>query len=796
MEGMLQDVRYAVRTLRRAPAFTAVAVATLALGIGANTAMYSVVRAVLLRPVSAHEPDRLVHVYESNAGRGLPLSATSIADYAAWKEQARTLDLAAFIRVSRSSSVSGEAQRYNAIAATASFLPVLGRAVQTGRWFREEEEVPGLHRVTVLGDRLWKRQFAQDPAIAGRSLMLDGEPYTIVGVAPPDLAAPFAPDLWVPLLAKPRDGDPNASRSNRFLQVVGRLRPGFMLSQANAELAALAGDVERRFPSSNSGWTAGAQPLVHWLVPRDIRTALGVLLAAVGIVLLIACANVANLLLARSEGRRKEIAIRAALGAGASRIARQLLTESLLLSLGGGLLGVVLGSTIVNAAARSLEDIVPRGESIAIDGSVLAFAAAASILTGLLFGLAPVLQLGRRWGLDALHQAGRASQPSSRGRVRSVLVTAQVSLATLLLVGAALLMQSFARLQRVPTGLNAESVLTASIPLPGDRYFPGDRYAALLARLNESLRNSAGVTAAGTSIAIPLGPGSHMKGPLAADASAQPVTAEWRSADAGFFAALGIPLLRGRLFDAHDSRPVYVLSQAGARSIFGDRDPIGRTISVRGASGEVIGVVGDIRMRSLGDPPDRVVYMPLGQGGFFGVFSVFVRAAGPPQTVAGILRERLREIDPTLPAFDVRSMHEWVDQRAAPARIRTWVLAGLAGVALLLGMIGIYGVLGYLASLRRHEFGVRLALGATPADILRMVLAGGLGLAVAGVAAGLAAAAVLTRALDTLLFGVRSRDPLTFAGVAVVLLLAAAVACVVPARRAASADPIVTLRGE
>ncbi|HEV8385177.1 MAG TPA: ABC transporter permease [Candidatus Acidoferrales bacterium] len=804
LESLAQDLRYALRVLRKNPGFTTVAVLTLALGIGANTAMYSIVHAVMLRPLPVPNAENLVRIYETHPSRGLLTFSASIPNYHSWQHQANSLELGAFISVPRNLTGDGEPQRLEAIAATSSFLTIMGTSLQLGRWFIEEEERPGQHRVAVLSDGFWKRRFGRDSNAVGRELLVDGEPYTIVGVARPDLTIPSAPDLWVPLLARPFFDDPNANRGNHFITVIARLRPGFTLPQAQAEMLSIARELERQFPESNKGWSIAVVPLLHWLIPQEIRTALVLLLGAVGIVMLIACANVANLLLARAESRRREMAIRAALGAGAARIARQLLTESLLLSIAGGALGVALGGGIVRVARRSLVEIVPRAADVVIDLNVLGFALGVSVITGLLFGVAPLAQLGKMRSLDALHQAGRTSQPATRSHLRALLVIGQVSLATLLLVGAGLLIQSLARMQQVSLGIEPDPVLTARIPLPSGKYWRAAAYSALLSRLTDALRSAPGVSAAGVSSAIPLGPGSHTMGKAAAIAPsdtslAQPINCDWRSADAGFFAALRIPVLRGRLFgreNVPDGRRVFVLSQEAARSLYGAEDPVGRQLRVNDAVGEVIGVVGDVRMKNITDPPARVVYLPLEQAGFFGVFTVFVRTGDRPEAAAALIRERLREIDPNVPAYGFRPMRDWVENSSARARIRTWVLALLAGVALALGMIGIYGVLAYLVTLRRHEFGVRLALGARPGNLLRLVLVQGLGLALIGVATGLAGSLLLTRILDTLLFGVGARDPMTFLGVAMLLLLSALIACYVPARRAARADPIAALRME
>lgn len=807
LEGLAQDLRYGTRLLRRNPGFTAVAVLTLALGIGGSTAIYSLVYAVMFRPLPFHQPDALVRIYETNPTRNSWTSHASIPNYVSWKEEVRSLELAAFQGGSPIWTGDGEPERLGSVRATASFLPVLGTDLHLGRWFLEEEQRPGQHRVAVLSEQLWKRRFGQDPNVRGRKLLLDGESYTVVGVARAELAIPsWMPDadLWVPLIV-----DPNANRGNRQYKVIGRIRPGFTLQQARADMRAIARQLERQFPASNQGQGVRVVPLLHWIIPPEIRTALLVLLGAVGMVMLIACANVANLQLARAEARRKEMAIRAALGAGRARIMRQLLTESLLLSLAGGALGIALGGAIVDIARGALVEIVPRADKVSMDLNVLTFALAVSLVTGVLFGMAPLVQLGEMRSLDALHQAGRTSQPAAGGRLQALLVVAQVSLASLLLVGAGLLIHSFVRLQQVSLGIDPDSVLTARLPLPHARYPGGREISAMLSRLTDALQSAPGVHAAGVSSAIPLAPYTHTTGSATAVAPSnaslgKPISCGWRAADAGFFAALRIPVLRGRVFareDGGDGRPVFVLSREAARRLYGAEDPVGRQLELSGAAGEaivgeVIGLVGDVHMEDITGPPEPIVYLPVARGGRFGTYSLFVRTDSRPEAAATLVRARLRDIDPDQPAYGFRSMRGWVEETWAPAQIRTWVLGLLASVALTVAMIGIYGVLAYLVTIRRHELAVRLALGAHPRNLLNLVLVQGLGLALVGLAAGLAGAMLLARVLDTLVFGVSSHDLATFLGVAVLLFFAALVACYAPAQRAARTDPIVALRSE
>jgi putative ABC transport system permease protein len=792
LDQLWQDLRYALRTLRKSPGFATVIVATLALGIGATTGMYSIAHAVMFRPLSLPDPQDLVRIYEANPSRNLLAFSASGPNYASWRQYVHGLELAAFISVACNWTGDGEPQRLDGIAATSSFLRVAGPTVQLGRWFSEEEERPGQQYVVVLSDSFWKRQFAQDDGVLGRKIILNAEPHTIIGVARSDLAIPVRPDLWIPRVL-------DANRGNRFLYVIGRLNSGVTLENARAELSAIARDLESQFPATNKGWGVAVVPLMQWLIPPEVRTTLSVLLAAVAMILLIACANLANLQLARAESRRKEIAVRLALGAGARRIARQLMTESMLLSLSGGGLAVLIAAAIARAARNYLAEIVPRVDQVSLDLNVLVFALALTLLTALLFGAAPIGQV-KNMRLEALQQMGRSSQPTARRQIRSVLVAGQVAIATLLLIGAALLLQSLARLQATPLGFNADSVLTARIPLPGAKYGINGAYARFLDQLTEGLRSTSGVLAAGVSNATPLGPGSSITGVAAvlpSDSAAEhSVACGWRSVDRGFFETLSIPLIRGRLFNTADdgARRVFVLSQELARALFGDQDPVGRQLRLNDAAGEVIGIVGDLRLRNISDPPDRIVYVPISQGGLFGVFSVFVRTNDRPETAAPVVRERLREIDPNLPAFSLRPQSDWVSNNSARARIRTWVLVLLAAIALGVGTIGIYGVLSYLVSLRSHEFGVRVALGANPRNLLMLVLLQGLGLALIGTALGLLGAFLLARLMETLLFGVSASDPVTYLVITVLLLLAALLACALPARRAARTDPIMTIR--
>jgi putative ABC transport system permease protein len=789
-----QDVRFALRSWRRSPAVPFVALSALTLGMGANIAIFSVTHAVLLRPLPVREPERVLVAHETRAPEATG-AGVSLPNYLSWAEGSRTLDLAAYSGQALTWTGNEHPERLDALSATASFLPVLGVPLQSGRWFRPDEERPGQHRVAVLSDRLWRTRFAADADVLGRRLMMNGAAYTVIGVASAELSVPSEPDLWVPQVVDAA----TARRNNRYLAVVARLKPGTTLGQARADMTSLAAALEREFPDSNRGFGITLVPLEQAAVPLETRTTLIVLLLASAIVLLIACANVANVLLSRAAGRVREIAIRAALGAGAVRIARQLLTEAMLLSCAGGLLGIGVSVAIVTSARRMLADIVPRAEEAGLNGPVFAFAMTVAILTGIAFGLAPLWHVRRAGGDGLFHPAGRDDRLPSRNRARGMLVVAQVALTTLLLVGAGLLVQSLVRLQQVATGINAESVVTAKLSLVRARLPNGAAIAAFLARLTDDLERTRGVEVAGVSSAIPLSPGAYTITNVAAETEPV-VSCQWRLVDAGYFRALQIPILRGRTFSSQDvaeSPRVFVISQQTARALFGESDPIGRRLRLEnGNSGEVVGVVADVRMRNLGEPPERVVYFPPSQFGFFPLFNVVVRTPLQPDQAAAVIRDRLKALDGNLAAYEVQSMQHWVDRNSATMRVRTALMSALGVVALLLGVVGVYGVMSYLVSLRMREFGIRTALGAPPWAIPVSIVRRTAIYAATGTALGFAAALPLVDRMRGLLYGIDPKDPGTFAGVAAIVVFVALAASVVPARRAARTEVLIVLRTE
>ena len=789
-----QDLVYGLRTWRRSPSIPVVTIAALTLGIGANLAIFTVAHAVLMRPLTVREPGRVVVVQETRAASSVAAGGASFPNYLSWTERARSLDLAAYSGQALTWTDAAQPERLEGLATTASFLGVIGGSLQGGRWFTADEAQPGQAGVVVLSDRLWRERFAADPQVIGRRLTLNGTPYTAIGVAAPTLTVPFEPDVWVPQV-----GDASPSRrATRYLSVLGRLRPAFTNAQAQDEMSSIARVLEQEFPEANRDFRITLVTLADSLIPREIRSALAVLLVAAALVLLIACANVANVLLSRSTARRTEIALRRALGAGASRLTRQLLTEHVMLSATGALLGLMLSAAVVRVARANLAGVVPRINDVALDATVLAFALLLIVVTSIVFGFAPLWHL-RGQGGGVFHAIGRDDRARSRARSRTLLVLTQVSLTTLLLVGAALFIQSLARLQNVPLGMNPESVVTAKLSLRRAQLPNGSAISGFFSRFTSTLETSPGVTSAGISSAIPLSPGAFTMTRFAASADAF-LYCQWRLVDAGYFRTLQIPLVRGRLVgpeDRAESGRVFVISQATARAFFGDDDAVGRRLYFEnGTAGEVVGVVADVRMRDLREAPERVVYYPISQFGFFPQFNVVVRAEGGFERIAALIRERLKELDPGLAAYEMQNMQHWVAQNAALTRIRTALIASLGALALLLGTIGIYGTVSHLVAQRTREFGIRIALGARPAMLPLTVAARGLPSVAAGIALGLAAAVVSADRLRELLFEVDPRDPATFVSVAILVGVAAFTASYVPARRSAAADPVTVLRAE
>jgi putative ABC transport system permease protein len=814
---LAQDVRYALRMMRRTPAFTAIAILTLATGIGASTAIFSVVHAVLLRPLPYTDPDRVAMLWNHWTGSGKSgLSNPELFDF---RERLRSIDLAAAAGGSVNVVGRGEPERLKATYVTAGYLPVLGVQPRLGRAFRPEEERPGEGRVVLLAHDTWTRLFNGTADAVGQRVTLDRESYTVIGVLPQGFVLPNEFDdiersaVMLPLTMD--TSAPRAERGSHYLRAAARLRPGFTLEQAQAEVDAMTrGWLHEYQGEYDKAYGATLWPARTDIV-GDVRPALLVLFGAVCLVLLIACANVANLLLARGQVRAREVAVRRAIGASRARLVRQVLTESLVLAFAAAGAGVVLAHWLTRLMARTASG-VPRLDEVALDPVVLVFTAGVAVLTAVVFGCLPALQLAQtdstpeRWrSLSGLRGAGSAA---IRQSVRSALVTAQVALALVLLVGAGLLLQSFSKLLGVPAGFRPDRVLTFRVALPIDGFREREPVVRFFDELLARMRDIPGVTAAGAAAGLPLQTGigdwdfylpGETPGPHGSDRPA-----DWQVITPGYFEAMGVRLMRGRfvaLTDHGRAIPVVVVNETLARTYFSGRDPIGQQIRMSGGERPwmtIIGVSADLRHDSLDTPANAQVFMPHAQ---FTPFwsdttvrsvSVSIRTTGEPLAAASTVRARIREIDPNLPISQLMTMDDVVHRSIAPRRLQVLLFATFAAVALVLAVVGTYGVLSYQITERASEFGVRMALGARAGDILRMVIRQGMTPAVAGVLLGLGGAMALTRLLSTLLFDTEPLDPLTFAGTAALLLAAAFAACCVPARRATRVDPSTVLRAE
>ena len=808
-----QDVGYAMRMMRRTPGFTVVAILTLGTGIGANTAIFSVVNAVLMRPLPYGDPDTLTLLW--NHWPGSEKSGLSYPELLDFRERLRSVEIAGFAGGEGNLVGRGEPERLRYGVVSPNFLLVVGVQPALGRAFRAEEERRGHDAVVMLTHETWHRLFNGDPEVIGRTLDLDREIMTIVGVLPPEFVLPheFGTSERSALLV-PLTVDVSAARDQRgshFIRTVARLRPGSSLEQAQAEVDAITRAWDAEYPGEyNPGYGATLWPIRTDIV-GNVRPALLVLLGAVSLVLLIACANVANLLLARSRVRAREIAVRKAIGASQTRLVRQVITESLVLAAVAAAAGIALSYWLTTAIVRSAPDI-PRIVDVRLDPIVLAFTAVVSMLTAVVFGSLPALDLARR---DAnVHlSADRSSKSTLKHAVRSVLVTAQVALALVLLVGAALLVQSFSKLMRVPSGINADRVLTLRISLPLEGYGERDRVVAFYEQLLERLRSIPGVSSAGAIGGLPLQStigdwDFYLPGETPSDAGSDR-PADWQVVTPGYFEAMGVPLVRGRFPAATDranAPAVVIINETLARTYFAGRDPIGQQIRMSGKERDwmtIVGVCADIRHEGLDTPANAQVYLPHAQFTPFWrdttmrSFSIAIRAAsGDPLALASTVRARVRELDANLPISQVRTMASVVERSVAAPRLHMLLLTVFGVIALVLASVGTYGVLAYQITERTREFGVRMALGAKASDILRMVLREGMTPAVAGVLIGLGGAAMVTRLLASLLFETPPLDAAIFAGTAGMLLFAAFIACVVPARHATRVDPSTALRAE
>ena len=807
METLINDIRFCVRGLWKRPGFTVVAVLTLALGIGANTAIFSVVNAVLLKPLQFHDPERLVIVWEDATFAGFPRNTPAPANYVDWKTQTQSfVDMAATAESTFNLTGDGDPERVAAYSVTANFFPLLGVPPALGRVFTADDDRPGAHNVVMLSHGLWQSRYGSDPQIINRDIQLNGAKYTVVGVMPAGFQF-FESDvrLWVPIAL---DAEDLATRGGHYLKVIARMKPGVTLDQAQADLAAVMARVAKDHPAETMDGKLGAfaVPLREELA-GDVRGSLVVLLVAVAFVLLIACANVAGLMLARAVARRREIALRIALGAGRVRVVRQLLTESLLLAAVAG----VLGSVLAYWSFAFLQKLVPEQmallTSLTLDTRILLFTLLISLATGVVFGLVPALQSAKVDLNEALKQSMRVT---STGKLRSALIVFEVALSLVLLVGAGLLIQTLFQLFNQYSMLQPEQVLTMRTVLPRTKYNEPPKRDAFYQQVLDRVENLPGVVAAGYTTSVPLswkgGTSGFVPEGITAPIPGLAYDANHRQVSANYLQTMNIPLRAGRYFDTRDnanSMAVVIINETMARQYWPGQNALGRRFNIGdpndGPWAEIVGIVADVRQMGLDEPVKAEMYMPYQQVTDWPGYTprdLAIRTAGDPLSVAGSVRQIVREVDPDQPISNIATMSEVLGVEAAQRRMGMIMLAAFAGLALLLASLGIYGVLAYFVTQHTNEIGVRIALGASRRNILALVLKKGMGLTLLGVVIGLAASLALTRLMSSLLFGVNASDPVTFIIVPLLLATVAMLACWIPARRATKVDPMIALRYE
>jgi putative ABC transport system permease protein len=800
---MINDLRYAFRQLIKSPGFAAVTILTLALGIGACTAIFSVVDAVLLRPLDYPDPARLVVIRETQLP-DFPEFSVSPPNYLDWEKQTKSYEyLAAYSGSRINLTGDGEPQQLVGVKATAHYFDVYGIKPTLGRTFLPEEDAPGKSHVVVLSYPFWQRVFAGAADVVGHPIQLNGEPYTVVGVAPPGFGIASKVDTWMPMAFDPKE-TANDNRGAHYLNVAGRLRPGITVAQAEAELKVLAAQLATQYPDSNKGWGIFMMPLQDYSV-RDVRAVLYTLLGAVGCVLLIACANIANLLLARATARHREISIRAALGASRGRLVRQLLTESVLLALCGGLAGMLLARWGLDALLALAPASLPRVTDIHLNGAVLVFSLALSVMTGLVFGIAPAWLAARADVNEALKQGSRGStEGGARGRLRSALVVIEVTLALMLLGGAGLLARSFMQLAHVNPGFTPENATLLRLSLPQKKYALPEQQTAFANGLLERVRNLPGVQAAGLTHSMPLVGdyvlGFNIEGRPAIAPSDLPNT-NYYAITPEYFRAMGIRLVRGRVFTARDdakSPRVAIINETLARQHFPNEDPIGKRINITNGPDtwrEIVGIVGDIKQYGVDKATSNQSYEPFAQVPFSSL-NVVIRTSGPPAALLGALRSTVYAVDKDQPIGTIRPLEEIIADSIARQRFAMTLLTVFSLVALVIAAVGIYGVMAYSVVQRTGEFGIRMALGAQQRDVLRLVLAQGGKLVGLGLTIGLVATLAVSRAMGSLLFNTSAQDPLTLGTITLLLAGVALVACLLPANRATKVNPIEALRTE
>ena len=821
MNTLFQDLRYGARMLFKNPGITFVVILALALGIGANTAIFSVVDAVLLRPLPYPESDRLVFLNETS--KAMDEISVSYPNFTDWRNQNHVFEnIGVYNRSSYNLTGVGDAERIVTGQVSADMFAALRANPAMGRLFTNDEDKPGGTPVVLLSHPLWQRRFGGQANILNQQLMLNNKSYTVIGIMPEGFQFPTRVEMWVPVGQLSGEASWQSRGNHPGLYGVARLKPGVTFAQAKAEMDTIGANLEKQYQDSNAGNGIGLHPLLEVFV-GDVRRPLWVLFAAVAFVLLIACANIANLLLARAQSRQKEMAIRSAMGAGRWRIARQLLTESVLLALIGGTLGMLVAQWGVKLILYISPDALPRSKEIGLDWRVLAFTIGLSFVTGLLFGLVPALQAGVVDVHETLKETGRGT--SGRHWLRSSLVVVEVATTLVLLVGAGLMIRSFYRLQKVNPGFSYDHLTSFTVALPQKKYAESEQREQFYNRLLENLRGLPGVEATAAASGLPLG-NNGWQTSFVIDGRPRPPRDQTPLMEAclvtpDYFKAMNIPVKSGRVFDSHDDRswiagkdlsklgddekeiaPLnsIVIDEEFARRYWPGEEAVGKRIAMGSEKDPrfltVLGVVGRVKMEGLGTDSKRVQgYFPFAQIPSGGM-TVILKAAGDPNQLIAAVRQQVKAIDPDQPIYSVRTMDDIRSESVAPERLNLTLLSIFAGLALVLAVVGIYGVMSYTVTQRTHEIGIRMAIGAQPRDVFRMVIGQGMMLAFIGVVCGLIGAFGLTRLMASMLFGVEPTDPVTFAAIAVLLTGVALVACYVPGRRATKVDPVVSLRYE
>jgi len=801
METLIKDLRYGIRSFLKRPGFLLIAVSTLALGIGATTAMFTVVNSVLLRPLQFPEPERIILFQGVNPRHGITESNMSVPDIVDWQQQSQSFEqIAGFVSGGLFVGVGDETERVRGSAVTAGFFPLFKINPLSGRTLQPDDMQPGREPALVVSYALWQRRFGGNNNVVNSKVTLNGKPATLVGIMPAGFTYPNDSEAWT---AFPLDAA-SEPRDNRFVSVLSRLKPGVSISQAQTEMDTINQRLAQNYAETNKDWGVRLTELRESLV-GELRTSLLILLGAVAFVLLIACANVANLLLARAVYRQKEIAVRTALGASRWRIVRQLLTESVLLSVVSGVLGLGLSVWLIKVLIAITPSNTPRLDEIAIDLRVFGFTLAVTVLAGILFGLFPALQTSRPNLNETLKDSGqRGSEIGTRNRVGSLLIVSEIALSFVLLAGAGLLIKSFLRLREIHPGFNPDNVLAMRLTSPPGKYAQGEPRAQIYKQLIDQVKATPGVQSAAAVLSLPLGGDTFnvWRGIVREDRPAsheEQTNAQYLPVTPGYSQTLQIPLKAGRTFTDQDNlqnTKVVIVNETLARQLWPGENAIGRRLVIwrdEKFPREVVGIIGDTK-QALDKDAGNQMYVPYAQDPTWGSLSLVVRTAGEPTALAGAVREAIRTVDKAVPSYNLKTMNDVVSISAAPRRVPMLLLSGFAAVAMFLAMLGIYGVTSYYVTQRTHEIGVRMALGAQISDVLKLVLKRAMLLALIGISFGIVGAVAVTRYLTTLLFGVKPIDVVTFVGVAIVMAVVVLVACLIPALRAAKIDPLEALR--